>query len=318
MKPLNISLIQLEYLVALDNHRHFVKAADTCNVTQPTLSMQIKKLEEELNLKLFDRSHHPVIPTDVGVLIIDQARKILNETRKIDDILLDYRGEVTGELVIGIIPTVSPYLMPFLISQISRKYSQLRLKVKEMFTEEIVNALARDLLDVGIVATPLHTEGLVEKPIFYERFRLYLNPNHPAYGKNKLEPSDLMLDKLWLLNEGNCFRNQAINLCEMVIGENKHISFDYESGSLETLKRIVDLEGGATVLPEWASELMCSGTQQHIRTFTDDTAVREISVVYTRNYAKARLITLLEDMIKLSVPAKLLENKNLKVAEVRP
>jgi LysR family hydrogen peroxide-inducible transcriptional activator len=208
--------------------------------------------------------------------------------------------------------------MPFLISQISRKYAQLRLKVKEMFTEDIVEALAKDHLDVGIVATPLHTEGLVEKPMFYERFRLYLNPNHPAYGKSELDPSDLMLDKLWLLNEGNCFRNQTINLCALVIGDNRHISFDYESGSLETLKRIVDLEGGATVLPEWASELMCSGTQQHIRTFVDDTAVREISLVYTRNYAKARLIAVLEEMIKLSVPSKLLENKNLQVAEVMP
>ena len=313
---MNISLIQLEYLIALDRYRHFVKAADACFVTQPTLSMQIKKLEDELDVKLFDRSKQPVIPTDVGVLIIAQARKIINETKKIENILLEFKGEVSGELVIGIIPTVSPYLMPHLISEISKNYPQLKLKVKELFTEDIINQLQKDNLDVGIVATPLHVEGLIEKPVYYEGFKIYMNPKHPHYGHNKVEANHLFDDKLWLLSEGNCFRNQAINLCSIDARDHKHLAFDYESGSLETLKRIVDLEGGATVLPEWASEQMCNGTREHIREFADAKAVREISIVYTRNFAKARLLKVLYELITVSVPKHMLEKTAAEIVEV--
>jgi LysR family hydrogen peroxide-inducible transcriptional activator len=313
---MNISFIQLEYLLALDQHRHFVKAAEACFVTQPTLSMQIKKLEEELGVKLFDRSKHPVIPTDAGALIIEQARKVLAETKKIADLLIDFKGEVSGELIIGVIPTISPYLMPYLISQISRNYPQLKLKVKELFTEEIIHQLHKDYLDVGIVATPLHIDGLIERPVFYEKFKVYMNPEHPHFREETIEPLHLLEDKLWLLSEGNCFRNQAINLCSMDVRYNKHLTFDYESGSLETLKRIVDLEGGATILPEWASNMLCEGSQQNIRDFKNDNSVREISLVYTRNFAKARLLKVLEEMVRASVPAHLLEKSAAEVMEV--
>lgn len=313
---MNISFIQLEYLLALDQHRHFVKAAEACFVTQPTLSMQIKKLEDELGVKLFDRSKQPVIPTDAGALIIEQARKVVAETKKIADILMDFKGEVSGELVIGVIPTISPYLMPYLISQISKNYPQLKLKVKELFTEDIITQLQKDYLDVGILATPLSIEGVIEKPVFYEKFRVYMNPSHPHYSEEAIEPIHLLEDKLWLLSEGNCFRNQAINLCSTHARYNKHLSFDYESGSLETLKRIVDLEGGATILPEWASEMLCEGSFQNIRVFKNDNSVREISLVYTRNFAKARLLKVLEEMVKASVPSTLLEKSNAQIVEV--
>lgn len=313
---MNISFIQLEYLLALDQHRHFVKAAEACFVTQPTLSMQIKKLEDELGVKLFDRSKQPVIPTDAGLLIIEQARKVVAETKKISDILMEFKGEVSGELVIGVIPTISPYLMPYLISQISKNYPQLKLRVKELFTEDIIIQLQKDYLDVGIAATPLHVEGLIERPAFYEKFKIYLNPAHPHYREEFIEPSHLLDDKLWLLSEGNCFRNQAINLCSTDVRYNKHLTFDYESGSLETLKRIVDLEGGATILPEWASGMMCEGSQQNIRSFKNDNSVREISLIYTRNFAKARLLKVLEEMVKASVPGELLENASSEIMEV--
>lgn len=315
---MNISFIQLEYLLALDEHRHFVKAAEACFVTQPTLSMQIKKLEDELNVKLFDRSRQPVMPTDAGVMIIAQARKIVNETRKIENILLELKGEIKGELVIGIIPTISQYLMPYLISRISSKYPQLRLKVKEIFTEEIILRLQKDQLDVGIVATPLGEDGLVEKPLFYEKFRIYMHPGHMHYKSANISAAQLLEDKLWLLSEGNCFRNQSINLCAMDIRSNKHISFDYESGSLDTLKRIVDLEGGATILPEWASEMLDPKDRKHIRVFENDRAVREISLIYRRDFVKARLIQVLEEMVRASVPQNLLQKENVKVVDIAP
>ncbi|MFT7590727.1 MAG: LysR family hydrogen peroxide-inducible transcriptional activator [bacterium] len=312
----NLSLVQLQYLTALDEHRHFIKAAQSCFVTQPTLSMQIKKLEEELDVKLFDRSKHPIIPTDVGVLIIEQAKKVLNETRKIENILLDYKGKISGDLNIGIIPTISPYLMPQLISQISKRYPEIRLNVRELMTDEIVSLLQKDHLDVGIVATPLEIDGMVEKPIFYEKFCLYLNPSHPAYHLDQLEDAKVLLeDKLWLLSEGNCFRDQAVNLCALKHSTQLKNSFNYESGSIETLIRIVNLEGGATVIPEWASLNLRQEEMKHIRQVKGN-SVREVSLIYTRNFAKAKLSEAFYTTLQASVPIQLKKNVGKKIVSL--
>lgn len=311
----NLSLVQLQYLTALDEHRHFIKAAQSCFVTQPTLSMQIKKLEEELEVKLFDRSKQPIIPTDVGILVIEQAKKVLNETRKIENILLEYKGKVTGDLNVGIIPTISPYLMPQLISQISKRYPEIRLNVRELMTEDIVSLLQKDHLDVGIVATPLEIEGMVEKPIFYERFCLYLNPNHPAYDLDEVDAKMLLEDKLWLLSEGNCFRDQAVNLCALRHSSALKNSFNYESGSIETLIRIVNLEGGATVIPEWASLDLKPEEKKHIRSVRGN-SVREVSLIFTRNFAKAKLSEAFYSTLQACVPAQLRKNTGKKVVGV--
>jgi LysR family hydrogen peroxide-inducible transcriptional activator len=304
----NISLVQLQYLVALDEHRHFINAAQACFVTQPTLSMQIKKLEEELGVKLFDRSKHPIIPTDVGVLVIEQAKRVLNETRKIENILLEYKGTVSGDLNVGIIPTVSPYLMPHLISQISAKYPDVRLNVRELMTEEIIALLQKDHLDVGIVATPLEIDGMEEKPIFYEQFCLYLSPEHPAYDQTMLDTTQLLEDKLWLLSEGNCFRDQAVNLCALRHSPDRKNTFNYESGSIETLIRIVDLEGGATVIPQWASLDLKPENRKNIRKVKGGESVREVSLIYTRNFAKAKLSEAFYQTLLECVPVELREN----------
>lgn len=312
---MNVSLIQLEYLVALDQHRHFVNAAKASFVTQPTLSMQIKKLEEELGILLFDRSKQPIIPTDAGKLIIEQAKRILRETRKIEDILIGYQGEISGDLSIGIIPTVSSFLVPHLLGNFSKAYPEVSLHIKELHTEQIMKLLDDDHLDVGILATPLHNDGLEERPVFYEKFLLYLNPDHPAYGTNPISPEDLLKDKLWLLSQGNCFRNQSVNLCALQDRIDNN-SFDYESGSLDTLKKIVDIEGGATVLPEWASFDLGSENSRSIHHLEDDDTVREISIVYSRNFAKSRLIDTLEEMVKKSVPPQLISKRGNKVMEI--
>jgi LysR family hydrogen peroxide-inducible transcriptional activator len=312
---MNISLIQLEYLVALDQHRHFVNAAKASFVTQPTLSMQIKKLEEELGVLLFDRSKQPIIPTDAGKLIIEQAKKILRETRKIEDILLSYQGKISGDLTMGIIPTVSSFLVPHLLGNFSKAYPEVSLHIKELHTDQIIKLLDNDHLDVGILATPLHIDALDERPVFYEKFMLYLNPNHKAYGKRPLLPEDLMDDKLWLLSQGNCFRNQSVNLCALHDKMDNN-TFDYESGSLDTLKKIVDIEGGATVLPEWASYDLCKDNVKNLHALENDETVREISIVYSRNFAKSRLIDTLEEMIKKSVPPQLISKRGNKVMEI--
>lgn len=312
---LNVSLIQLEYLIALDEHRHFIKAAEASFVTQPTLSMQIKKLEDELGVKLFDRSRQPVIPTDVGRLIIAQARNVIRETQRIDNILQDYKGTVSGDLTIGIIPTVSPYLMPHLISRISKAYPDVRLHVKELMTDDVIRLLKDDHLDVGIAATPLNDESIVERPVYYEKFSLYLNENHPAYGKQSPDANDLVSDKLWLLSEGNCFRYQSVNLCSVNDQKQRTDYFDYESGSIDTLIKIVNLEGGATVIPEWASLELSPENKRNLRTPQEE-ETREISLIYTRNFAKAKLLDSLFEVVKSCVPEPILNNTGEHVARV--
>lgn len=312
---MNVSLIQLEYLVALDQHRHFVNAAKASFVTQPTLSMQIKKLEEELGVLLFDRSKQPIIPTDAGKLIISQAKNILRETKKIEDILIGYQGKISGDLTMGIIPTVSSFLVPHLLGNFSKEYPEVRLHIKELHTDQIIKMIDDDHLDLGILATPLHIEHLEERPVFYEKFLLYLNPDHTAYGNNPVSAEELTKDKLWLLSQGNCFRNQSVNLCSLQASMENN-TFDYESGSLDTLKKIVDIEGGATVLPEWASYDLCSDNTKNIHKLENDNTVREISIVYSRNYAKSRLIDTLEEMVKKSVPPQLISKRGHKVMEI--
>jgi len=312
----NISLVQLEYLVALDKHRHFIRAAEACFVTQPTLSMQIKKLESELDVKLFDRSRQPIIPTDVGKLVIDQAKKILNETIRVDEILQAYKGTVNGDLYIGIIPTISPYLMPYLISNIGKMYPGIRLHVKELLTEDILSKLGSDQLDLGILSTPLDMEGIIERPLFYEKFLVYMNPSHVSFEKTSISAFDLLEGKLWLLSEGNCFRNQSINLCSLKDLDLNQSTLDYESGSLETLMRIVDMEGGATIIPEWASLDAKDEIKQRMRPIAEKDMVREVGMIYTRNFAKARLIQALEEVIAVCVPEALRENEGKEVVDI--
>jgi LysR family hydrogen peroxide-inducible transcriptional activator len=279
--------------------------------------MQIKKLEEELEVKLFDRSRQPIIPTDVGKMLVEQAKIVLHETRQIDGLLQAYKGTVAGDLYMGIIPTISSSLMPYLIGNITRKYPSVQLHVRELLTDEIVSELQNDNLDVGILSTPLGIEGMEERPLFYEKFKLYLHPEHPAYGDKQIDPSRLLEDKLWLLSEGNCFRNQAVNLCALREGLNGENMFDYESGSLETLVRIVDREGGATILPEWGSVDMNEASKKNLREISGKEMVREVSMVFTRNFAKRRLMDALEEVVNLSVPAVLRENVGKEIIDIK-
>lgn len=312
---LNISLIQIQYLIALDEHRNFIKAAEASFVTQPTLSMQIKKLEDELGVVLFDRSHQPIKPTVIGEKIIAQAKQIFKETAHIENILKDFTGEVSGTLKIGVLPTISNSLVPKLISQISRNYPDLKLYLSEMLTDEIKAELDANRLDVGIVSTPLHDPAFLEKSLYVEKFRIYLNPKHPAYHKNTLDEEDLLLDKIWLLSEGNCFRTQTINLCALPDERLNHLALDYESGSIQTLKKIVDLEGGATIMPEWEAGELDDESLNNVRAFKSDQAGREVGLIYTKYYAKESVIEKLESMIKASLPKYVAENKDLEIIE---
>lgn len=313
---LNISLIQIQYLIALDEHRNFIKAAEASFVTQPTLSMQIKKLEEELGVVLFDRSHQPIKPTAIGKKIIDQARLIYKETAHIENILKDFTGDVSGTLKIGILPTVSGSLVPRLISQIAKHYPDLKLHITELLTGQIMDELNANRLDVGIVSTPLHNDAFIERVLYLEKFRIYLNPKHPAYHKRSLDVEDLLLDKIWLLSEGNCFRTQSINLCALPEERLNHLALTYESGSMQTLKKIVDLEGGATIMPEWEAGELDDESLNNVRALKTDNAGREVGLIYTKYYAKENIINKLEELIKKSLPNYVAENRGLEIIEM--
>lgn len=310
---MNISLTQLEYLLAIDTYRHFAKAADACLVTQPTLSMQLKKLEEELNLALFDRSKQPIIPTDAGKEVIEQARIILREARKLEHIARHYDDTLGGNLTVGIIPTIAPYLLPYFLGDFIKKYKQIKLVIQELKTDEIILKLNKDEIDVGILATPLHESNLIEEPLYYEEIKVYAHYNHPLTKKKYLEHEDIMRDDIWMLSKGNCFRNQIINICANPIKLNEQLN--YESGSIETLKKMVEMEGGFTLLPELAVLELSTKKINQVAEFKKPKPLREVSIVYARSISKKKFIEVLKKQIIKNMPEELLNKKRGAVVE---
>src|SRR5450631_2203180 len=292
-----MTLVQLEYIVAVDTYRHFATAAGYCFVTQPTLSMQVQKLEEELGLKIFDRSKQPVIPTEAGRELIDQARKILSEASVIGEIVQAKKGVLTGELRIGIIPTLAPYLLPLFIQGFTGKYPQIKLVVGEMTTESVVARLREGRIDVGILVTPLQENGIREHVLFYEELLVYVSRKNAAYKKHYMLAQDIDPNKLWLLEEGHCFRSQIVKLCELRKASREGSQFEYEAGSLETLRRMVELNDGITILPELAATDLSKRQMELIRHFKRPAPMREVSLVVHRDFVKQRLVQALKQEI---------------------
>lgn len=312
-----ITLTQLEYIVAVDTYRHFGRAAESCFITQPTLSMQIKKLEEDLEVIIFDRSKQPLIPTDVGRRILDQARVVLKESEKVNNIVKDHKNLISGELKIGIIPTLAPYLLPLFIGNYKRKYPNINIRVEELTTNNIIDQLQRDLIDVGVLVTPLNEERINEKPIFYEGMLIYSHDDHPISKKEEIVVKDIATPEIWLLSDGHCFRHQVINLCSYQGGSNAELPFFFEAGSLETLMNIIDKEGGITLIPELATLGMPENRFEHVRKFSDINPLREVSLVYSRHFAKSKLIDLLWKEIVAAMPEKLLQKDRGTIVEWR-
>ena len=310
-----ITLTQLEYIVAIDENRHFATAAEKCFVTQPTLSMQIKKLEDELGVIIFDRSRQPVVPTDLGAKLIEQARMTLSATQRIKEIIQEEQQEVEGTLKIGIIPTLAPYLLPVFIGPYIRKYPAVKVEVEELVSEEIIRRLKRDMLDVGLFVTPYHDEKIVERPVFYEEMLVYAHPDCELLKKKEVGHEDIVTSDIWMLGNGHCFRNQVVNLCEMSASQHKNLPFEFESNSLETLMRIVDVEGGFTLIPELALQYMSPEKKKQVRSIANTKPLREVSVIYSRHFTKQRLITLLCDEIKSVVPAHMLKRDRGMIVE---
>ena len=311
-----MTFVQLEYLVAVDTYRHFAQAAEHCFVTQPTLSMQLKKLEDELGVLLFDRSKQPVIPTETGIEIIAQAKKILAEKSLIGEIVHTRKGVVAGELKLGIIPTLAPYLLPLFIHQFIRKYNNVKLVVTELTTDNIIARLKDGRLDAGILVTPLQEAGISEHVLFYEEMMVYASPQNDMYGKKYVLAKDIDPNKLWLLEEGHCFRSQIMNLCELQ-KESKFIHrFEYEAGSIDTLRRMVDISDGITIIPEIATISFTKKQEQCLRHFKSPIPMREVSLAVHRDFVKKRLVDILTKEILNGVPQKIKQNKSKRVVPI--
>ncbi|MEZ0483438.1 hydrogen peroxide-inducible genes activator [Fibrella aquatica] len=295
-----MTLTQLDYIVAIDTHRHFATAAEHCHVTQPTLSMQIQKLEDELGVLLFDRSKHPVVPTETGQLIVAQAREVLQASRRIPEMARESRDDVGGDLRVGIIPTLAPYLLPYFISAFMARYPAVTIQLQELLTEQIVERLRTGLLDVGVVVTPLRENNMVEIPLFKEPFMLYAATGNELLKKQKISPDDLKNEGLWLLSEGHCFRDQVLNLCGNSHQGNKMLR--YETGSLETLVRLIDRQDGFTLLPYLATLDFDAARRKQLRPFSGVPPVRQVSLVMHRSFLKRGLINALRREILVNLP----------------
>lgn len=314
---LNFSLTQLEYILAVQKLGHFAKAAEFCNVTQPTLSMQIQKLEESLNVIIFDRSKKPILLTDIGVKIIEQIRLVVSEANKIENIIqMNLENKLVGNLELAVIPTVAPYLLPKLLPVLEKKFPGINLQIKELQTHQIIEALNTDEIDVGLLATPLNSPKIIEQPIYFEPFSVMCGKNHPLANQKKVKYSSLKSDDIWLLEEGHCLRNQVLDVCSLKSEKIQKRKYKFESGNLETLKNLVNSYGGYTLLPWLAKDNL--GKNSRLIEFERPIPAREIGLVHRREHYKIELIKALSEAISDCIPEHIrkIKQKDLDVLPV--
>ena len=291
-----MTITQLTYVLAVAEHQNFTKAAENCFVTQPTLSMQIHKLEDQLDVLIFDRSKKPIELTDVGAKIVNQARNIVNESYRIKDIVDQQKGFIGGEFKLGIIPTVMPTLLPMFLKSFIKKYPKVKLKIEELTTEEIITRINDGHLDAAIAATPLENENIKERVLYFEPFTAYVPKNHRLAEKKKLEVADLEIEDMLLLEDGHCFRDGVINLCK-VFKDHTEDSFQLESGSIETLIRLSNEGLGMTLLPYLHTLEMGEKAKKNLRYFTEPSPAREVSIIYNKSELKMQIIEALQEVI---------------------
>ena len=305
-----MTLQQMEYIVALDEYRHFVRAAEACGVSQSTLSTLLKKLEDELDTIIFDRNEHPLKPTQAGAKIIAQARVVLFNMNQIREITQSERELCSGEVKIAVIPTVSPYIVPKLFKALREDNPDIETCIIEMQTPQILQALSRAELDMAIMATPLESPNLLEVPLYYEKLVAYVSPSESLASHTEIPSNALPSDHLWVLKDGNCLRNQVMNLCGMSSKYNAH----FEAGSIDTLVKIVDENGGYTVIPELHIGLLKDSQQRHIRPLVNPVPVREISIVIRNDYVRERMLNEVAAAVKKIIPDHMIDSRLKKFA----
>ncbi|GAA4899821.1 LysR substrate-binding domain-containing protein [Flaviramulus aquimarinus] len=291
-----MTITQLYYVLAVAENQNFTKAAEKCFVTQPTLSMQIQKLEDQLDVLIFDRSKKPIELTDVGRKIVTQARNIVNESYRIQDIVDQQKGFIGGEFKLGIIPTVMPTLLPMFLKSFIKKHPKIKLKIEELTTEEIITRIKDGHLDAAIAATPLEDDSIKERVLYFEPFVSYIPKGHRLHTNTKIDVSDLDINDMLLLEDGHCFRDGVINLCK-VFKSHTDDQFQLESGSIETLIKLSNEGLGMTLLPYLHTLDINNREKENLHYFNEPSPAREVSIIYHKSELKMQIIEALQDVI---------------------
>lgn len=290
-----MTIIQLEYLLAVASCGSFSKASELCFVTQPSLSMQIKNLEDELGVVLLDRSKKPVVPTQMGAIVIEKAKEALLAYNNIKESVAELKGSVAGKIRLGVIPTIAPYLLPRVVQSFADKYPKVELEIREMTTPEIIKAMDKDELDAAILAGGTCPERITEHELFDDRFYAYVSPDNPLFARTNLRIEDITGRDLLLLAEGHCLRDQVLELCS--VSKNQESTYTFQSGSLETLMRIVEATDKITVIPEMAIPYLHEGVKDRVKMLARGAASRKIVIGVRRTYAKESIVGALRDTI---------------------
>ena len=291
----SMTIIQLQYLIEVANCGSFSAAAEHCFVTQPSLSMQVKSLEDELGVVLLDRSKKPVIPTEAGAVVIAQAQETLKAYNTIRESVAELKGETAGKLRLGVIPTIAPYLLHKFIPDFVKSYPRVELEIREMVTADIVEALRRDKIDAALVASGTCGEGILERDLFSDRFFAYVSPSNPLYERSNIRIEDIDLKDLILLSRGNCMRDQIIELCQARRDLPTHYYF--ESGSLDTLMRMVDCTSCMTIIPEMALEFIPQSRRNRVKSIAKGATSRRVALAVSRTYVKQSIVDALRSTI---------------------
>ncbi len=299
-----MTITQLEYIIALSRYENFSEASKHCFVTQPTLSIQVQKLEDELGVIIFDRSKKPLKPTEIGKKIVEQAKAIIRESKRIDEILMESKNVLEGDFKLGIIPSVSVSLLPLFLKTFTEKYPKIKLVLSELQTMDMLEKLHNEEIDAGIASTPLSDPQLIEKPLFLEPFFLFIHPDNPLFQKKEITELDLIGQDLLLMSEGHCFRNQVTQICKL--RKNKGIFF--ESGNFQTLISLVEQNIGITLLPSLVVDNIKShDLKKMVKKIAGTKPSREISLIYKRKHLKEGILTALEKIIISSLPSNILQ-----------
>lgn len=300
-----MNFTQLEYLKALVQHGNFSLAAQKLKITQPALSLQIAKLEDELEFRLIDRRKRPVQLTREGELFYEKSIEILKMVNELKQVSYEMGSEIKGHLKVGIIPTLAPYLVSFFTENLNANFPHLQLEIAEQKTEDIIHQIKMGTLDCGILSTPVFAVGVIFERLFYERFFAYVSEKHPQFSNKTLDINNIPEADIWYLEEGNCFQNQVNSICQVNLQKLKSQNLIYRSNSIESLRRIVENKHGITFVPELATINIPSEQEELVKPISGLTPVREISMVTTRNNPKERQILALKETILQSIPKRM-------------
>lgn len=307
-----MTLTQLEYVIAVNTFGSFSIAAEKCLVTQPTLSMQIQKLESELDVVIFRRDKYPIVPTEIGLKVIEQAKEILKEKEKLGVLVQVEKGEFVGVLKLAIIPTISSYLLPMFLGSFIKKYPNIELVIDEVTTSEVISGLEKGLFDLGLIAIRSFNENLISETLYYEPFLAFMPEDHKLLSKSKIKQEDLNVSDFLLLKEGHCLRDQTLAICKNADSDwiEKHNKVIFESGNLETLIKLVEQKFGMTLLPYLATKYIKDKKKlNQLKEFADPVPKREVGFVYTKSFVKKHFLSALKEEILKVIPEEIRQNK---------